>query len=164
MTDKPEPYVGRVPAGRAIVIKDGCVLVMKRSKPDGRKYMVTPGGRLEAGETPEQAVIREVEEETTIKIADPRLVFVEEPDDPVWGTQYVFLCEYVSGEPVLNPLSEEYEFQSLGGGTYEPLWLPFNKLDDKEYPFRSAWLGEALRSAIKNGFPDEPIHWPLKRV
>ena len=60
--------------------------------------MVTPGGRVEEGETPEDTVLREVTEETTVRIANPKLVYVEEPNDGRWGTQYIYLCEYVSGE------------------------------------------------------------------
>lgn len=151
-------------AARAIVIKDNHMLIMKREKPDGRKYMVTPGGRLETGETAEQAVIREVEEETTIKIASLKLVFIEEPNNDVWGTQYIFLCQYVSGEPYLSPDSEEYIHQQAGGGLYRPLWLSFDELDDRLYPFRSPRLGVEIRNAIKNGFPETPKHWTLDRV
>lgn len=147
------------PAARAIVLKDNKMLVIKRTKPNGKKYMVTPGGRLESNETPEQTVLREVEEETTIVVANPRLVFKEEPADGIFGTQHIFLCDYVSGEPILNPESEEYFYQLQGDGTFEPLWLPYDQLDDPEYPFRSPQLGVEIRKALKDGFPDQPLVW-----
>ena len=148
------------PAARAIVLKDGKMLIMKRTKP-GRKYMVTPGGRIEDGEKPEETVLREVLEETTVEVSNPRLVFVEEPNDGVWGTQYIYICDYVSGEPKLNPDSEEYQYQKMGYGTYEPLWLVYSELDNSEYPLKSARLGDEIRQALKDGFPDTPKHWAL---
>lgn len=162
--DKPAPYLTPVPAARAIVIKDKKLLVIRRSKPNGRKYTVIPGGRLESGETPEDAVLREVEEETTLIINNPRLVFIEGPKGSFWGTQHIFLCDYVSGEVVLNPVSEEYAFQELGGGTYEPMWVEFNDIDTPEYPFRSERLFKEIKKVLSEGFPDEPISWNLKRL
>ncbi len=102
------------PAARAIVLRDDHLLVMKRTKPDDSKYMVTPGGHIELGEAPEETVLREVAEETTLVIANPRLVYIEHPNDTRWGIQYIYLCDYASGEAVLNPDSEEHDEQMLG--------------------------------------------------
>lgn len=159
-----QPFDPLRPAARAIVIHNNKVLIMKRTKPNGIKYMVTPGGRLEPGESAEDAVLREVTEETTVTIADPQLVFIEDPNDGRWGMQYIYLCRYVSGEPILNPESEEYEFQQQGLGTFEPLWLSYDQLDDMEFPFRSTRLGEEIRTALKSGFPHIPKEWKLDAV
>lgn len=147
-------------AGRAIVIKDNHILLMKRQIGD-QKYLVTPGGRIEAGETAEQAAIREVEEETMVKIANPRLVFEEEPNNGRHGTQYIFLCDYVSGEPILNPLSEEFAQQDLGLAMYEPVWIAFEDLPLDEYPFLSERLGVELFKSLESGFPSAPLKWAL---
>jgi len=152
------------PAGRAIVLKDGCLLVMKRTKPGGFQYMVTPGGRVEPGEKPEETVIREVAEETTVVISNPHLVFVEEPNDGVWGTQYIYLCDYVSGDARLNPESEEYYYQQKGHGTFDPLWIPINEFPDIEYPFLSVRLGKEIKKALTTGFPASPKHWTIDGV
>ena len=77
-------------SARAIVIKDGKLLVMYRNK-FGNKYVTLPGGKVEIGETPEQAVVREVREEATITAENPRLVFVDHAD--FYGQQLVYLCE-----------------------------------------------------------------------
>ena len=151
------------PAARAIVIRDRQMLVMRRVKRD-RKYMTTPGGRVEDGETNEEAVLREVAEETTLVIANPRLVFIEDPNDDTWGLQYIYLCDYVSGEPALPDTSEEYAFQQQGGGTYEPMWLSFDEaLHNDEYPFKSPRMGDEIYEALQYGFPDEPKQWTLPR-
>ncbi|MCA9122857.1 MAG: (deoxy)nucleoside triphosphate pyrophosphohydrolase [Planctomycetaceae bacterium] len=53
----------------AIVEQEGCFLVGKR--PPGKPlagYAEFPGGRVESGETPDQAVVRECREETGLSI------------------------------------------------------------------------------------------------
>lgn len=148
------------PAARAIVLNNGCLLVMRRNKL-GRRYMVIPGGRLEPGEEPEMTVLRELAEETMIEVVNPRLVFIEEPNDQRWGTQYIYLCEYVSGEPRLHPDSEEMHSNSEGSNLYEPMWLPLSELSDQAFPFRSARLAEEITAGVKNGFPETPKRWTL---
>ena len=44
---------------------------------------------------------------------NPRLVFVENAGD-IYGMQYIYLCEYVGGEPALNPESDEYAIKCHG--------------------------------------------------
>lgn len=148
-------------AVRAIIVHEGALLVIRRSKPNGQKYMVTPGGRMEEGEDQLTTLRRELAEETMVTVSDPRLVFIEEPNDGTWGTQYIYVCTYQSGTPQLHPESEEVMIQAQGGGTYEPLWLPFAELANSEYPFRSVRLGQEIAMALENGFPDEPIQWTL---
>jgi mutator protein MutT len=49
-----------------ILIKDGTLLVCRTR---GKDTFFAPGGRLEAGETPEQALIRELREEVGIEVS-----------------------------------------------------------------------------------------------
>lgn len=148
-------------AARAIVIHNSQLLVIRRTKPGGRKYMVTPGGHIEPGESPEETVLRELAEETMIEVANPRLVFVEDPNDEQFGLQYIYLCDYVSGDPQMHPDSEELVFQAQGGGTYEPMWFPLSKIPDEEYIFQSERVGQEILLGVKNGFPEEPKRWTL---
>ncbi len=64
---------------KGIVIYDDKVLILKRVRPssDGLGYWELPGGGLEYGETPHQALIRELKEETNldIKILKPVYTF-----------------------------------------------------------------------------------------
>ena len=59
----------------AIIIKNNHVLMMKNARDD---YYYSVGGRIKFGETAEQAVIREVYEETGINMEIDRLGFVSE--------------------------------------------------------------------------------------
>ena len=64
---------------KAIVIYKGKILVVKRTRPstDGLGYWELPGGGLEYGETPHEALVRELKEETdlNIKIIKPVYTF-----------------------------------------------------------------------------------------
>ena len=57
----PEGKVFKRPSARAVILKDGKVLLNYIEKFDCYEC---PGGGIEAGETPEEAMIREVAEET----------------------------------------------------------------------------------------------------
>jgi 8-oxo-dGTP diphosphatase len=54
-----------VRAGGGLVIRDGCVLLVHRPQYDDWTF---PKGKLEAGESWEDAAVREVEEETGLRI------------------------------------------------------------------------------------------------
>ena len=136
-------------AVRAIVIKDKQLLVMHRNK-FGTEYETLPGGSIEIGETPEQAVLRELLEETSITGANERLVFVEEAGD-VFGTQYVYLCDYVSGEPQLSPDSPEAPIHAMGKNLYIPKWVSLADLENR--PFLSEKLKQAILDGVQSGFP-----------
>jgi 8-oxo-dGTP diphosphatase len=67
-----KPVVG---VGAIILDGDKILLEKRKNAPSKGKWTV-PGGLVELGESVEQAVIREVEEETRLKVYDPRLVDV----------------------------------------------------------------------------------------
>lgn len=60
----------------AIIISDGRILLEKRRSEPGRGKWSVPGGLVELGESPENAVIREVKEETGLEVYDPKLIDV----------------------------------------------------------------------------------------
>ena len=59
----------------AMIIKDGKILMVGNSRSD---YLYSVGGRIKFGETAEEAVVREVFEETGVKMEIDRLGFVHE--------------------------------------------------------------------------------------
>ena len=139
-------------AVRAIVMKDNALLVIKRNK-FGRIYYTLPGGGVDMGENTEQALIREMKEETCLDLGENRLVFIEQSGEP-YGTQYVYLVAYAGGEPALDPGSDEAGISALGQNLYEPMWLEVSELPKVE--FVTPRLRQAVLDGIQNGFPDEP--------
>ena len=71
-----------------------------------RTYWTFPGGGVEEGETLEQAVIREVKEETGLDVKVVRLLFEEDYDA---GISYCYLAELIGEnmELTLKFLPEE---------------------------------------------------------
>ena len=64
------PYL----AVSAAIFHDGRVLIVRRARPPAHGLYTLPGGGVELGETLEQAIIREVREETGLEIAPLALV------------------------------------------------------------------------------------------
>jgi 8-oxo-dGTP pyrophosphatase MutT (NUDIX family) len=147
---------------RAIVVNDDKLLAMKRDK-FGKEYYTLIGGGVDLGEDQEAAVRRELREETGLEVGSVRLVFYEYGGD-LYGPQYVYLCEYTSGEPALSPGSEEAKISALGQNTYTPLWLPIDQV--MSVPFRSYSVAEALLDGVRNGFPDtvQELAWKPEAV
>jgi mutator protein MutT len=67
-----QPVVG---VGAIIVCNDKILLEKRKGEPGKGKWSV-PGGLVELGETVENAVIREVKEETGLDVAEPQLIDV----------------------------------------------------------------------------------------
>ncbi|MBC6308614.1 (deoxy)nucleoside triphosphate pyrophosphohydrolase [Listeria sp. FSL L7-1582] len=88
----------------AIIQKNGKILCVQRadSAVNGADWEF-PGGKIEPGETPGQALIREVQEEIGCEIT-----LTEAFDHTVYAYEFAnvhltcFLCELVAGEPILN--------------------------------------------------------------
>lgn len=93
-------------ASAAILIdKAGHVLIAERQPPRIMPhYWEFPGGKLEAGETPEQALTRELQEEIGITATEfTPLTFISETRDadtsPYHVVVYVFTCRSWHGTP-----------------------------------------------------------------
>lgn len=60
----------------AIILDGNQMLLEKRKNSPGKGKWSVPGGLVELGETAEQAIIREVKEETGLEVYNPRLIDV----------------------------------------------------------------------------------------
>lgn len=88
----------------ALIIQDGCVVLVERGREPLKGYWSLPGGALEVGETIEEGLRREVLEETGLQVRSTGLVEVferimREPDGRV-RYHYVlldYLCRAAGG-------------------------------------------------------------------
>ena len=140
-------------AARVVLIKDDRLLVMHRNK-FGTEFYTLPGGGIEPGETGEQAAVREIYEETMITFNHPRLVMIEDAGT-MYGQQFIYLGEYISGEPAIQPGSEEDLINRLGKNIHTPMWLPMAILPSVE--FVSLQLKNHILHFSEYGWPEDPI-------
>lgn len=120
----------------AAVVRGGRVLACRRtSPPEAAGRWELPGGKVETGETPESALVREVREELGCGIAVRRWLAAEAPI----GETYVLhaaICDLVDGEPLPT------EHDAVG-------WLAADELEEVDWlepdrPFLPE-LGQCLR-------------------
>jgi len=143
----------RVRAG-VILIEDGKVALIERHRA-GKHYYVFPGGGMDEGETPEQAAIREMEEETGLRVTIKRKVAEIHFDLSI---QHYFLVEKIGGE-FGSGTGEEFtdaDPDNPAEGIYIPIWMPLVELAEHEnvYP---ADVAELVAKSVNVGWPDEPI-------
>ncbi len=106
-------------ASRGIVTRDTSVLLIHRRN-NGQEYYSIPGGKVEDSENNQQAVEREIFEETTIRIkVNEQLGFFEDTNK----CSFIYVCEYVSGEPSLVNAPEKEEMERNPSNFYEPMWV-----------------------------------------
>lgn len=94
-----------VPAAVGVVFREGRVLLVRRShKPDAGKWGF-PGGKIEWGESLEQATERELMEETGLTVKAERVIsavdFMDRRENGRVNAHYVLvvmLCRWVAGE------------------------------------------------------------------
>ena len=129
------------------------LLLMERIV-EGNSYYTLVGGSLNDGETPEQALSREVFEETGLKVTNARLVFTETNPAPT-NNQYIYLCEIETEGPMGIQLGSEEDVRNkLGLDEHKLTWVHIDSF--AKSPFRTPQLQTAIVTALKKGFPASP--------
>ena len=83
----------------AIIVKDGEIFATQRGYGDYKDWWEFPGGKIEPGETPEEALVREIREELHAEIEVGRLVDTVEYDYPKFHmVMRCYLCRLISEE------------------------------------------------------------------
>ena len=101
-----------------------------------------PGGKIEVGETPQQALIREIQEELTVKIKVGKLIDTIEYDYPTFHLSMdCFWAEIISGKIVLK------EAESAK-------WLIRDELDSIQWLPADESLIEKIGAALQFAWKD----------
>ncbi|MEM1299223.1 MAG: NUDIX hydrolase [Pseudomonadota bacterium] len=108
-----KPYRDRMGAYAIVVGQDGALLLV-----DERGELQLPGGGIDPGESPVQALHREIMEETGWRIAEPRRLdafqrFVYMPDYGYWARKAQLIYTARAVRP-LGPPTEDW---------HQPLWM-----------------------------------------
>ena len=106
----------------AVLVHDGRVFAAKRGPGKSMAgYWEFPGGKVEADETPEEALARELREELKVDVTVGEFIVTATHEA---GTAVIelstYLCTIIEGVPVLT---EHEEFR----------WLPVSELSDVEW-------------------------------
>jgi 8-oxo-dGTP pyrophosphatase MutT (NUDIX family) len=127
------------PSAYGIVIRDGKLLTPKHFDRHN-----LPGGGIELGETPQQAVVREVKEETGLDVTNPQFVAAASQFF-VWPTAAAptefyetilmyYTCDFVGGELSVDGFDEyEKEYAEIAE------WYSLAKLDDLQVASSHDW-------------------------
>lgn len=107
----------------AVMVRDGQVFASQRGYGDFKGWWEFPGGKIEPGETPQEALVREIREELAAEIEVGDLLETVEWDYPSFHlTMHCFLCTLLTDSLHLN------EHQDSAWLTRETLrsvrWLP----------------------------------------
>jgi len=112
----------------AAVIHDdqGRIFATQRGYGDYKDWWEFPGGKIEAGETPEEALKREIWEELETRIVVEHLVEIVEWDYPNFHlTMHCYFCHVESGN---LELKEHEAAKWLNKGDLESVnWLPADR-------------------------------------
>jgi len=108
--------------------KDQVLLIKRRDIP----VWVLPGGGIESDESPEEAAIREVLEETGFSVTIDRKIAAYSPANRLTKPTHFFECKIVEGKPQTGLETREIDFFSL------------DQLPKKLVPFYKTWIDDAL--------------------
>jgi 8-oxo-dGTP diphosphatase len=112
----------------AIIMEQNRFLIGKRGKGNLEGYWEFPGGKLELGETKEEALIREIREELNLEIIiDEYLTFaVQEYKDTHTIVKIYFFISHIAGGTLTKNVHQKLHWVSLEElPSYR--WLPANK-------------------------------------
>lgn len=142
--------------------KDGKYLMLHRIRKENdenRDKWIGIGGKFEAGESPEDCVLREVKEETGLTLTDYRYRGIVTFVSDVWPTEYMHLFTATDYEGVIREDCDEGVLDWIVKQDLLalPMWEGdriFLRLLDEDVPFFSLKLvykGDTLLQAVLNG-------------
>ncbi len=106
----------------------------------GEVYDAVPGGTVEAGESPEETGVREIQEETSMEVTLGRRVLVLSNQG---RQEHYFDAVTVTGDPVLGgPEALRNSPENL----YELAWVPLGEVASRPFPLGQFLSASEFRS------------------
>ena len=128
----------------AVILREGRVFATQRGYGPWKDYWEFPGGKIEPGETPEEALRREIREELETEISVGEKLARVEYDYPEFHLSMdCFLCEVRSGSLVLT----EHE---------DAAWLDRDRLGSVRWLPADETVIRRLREILSGGSPSGP--------
>ena len=108
----------------AVIVRNGKIFATQRGYGEWKDWWEFPGGKIEPGESPEEALQREIREELAIDIAIGRLLTTVDYDYPDFHlTMHCYLCHLK--DDIQPHLPEHEAARWLGKDNLEEVkWLP----------------------------------------
>ncbi|MBR9679472.1 MAG: 8-oxo-dGTP diphosphatase [Candidatus Altiarchaeota archaeon] len=106
------------------ILKGRKLLMIDKKRGIGAGKLNVPGGKIDKGETPEQAVIREVKEEIGLDILNPEFRgIVEFFQGNYLNVCYLFVCTEFTGEPTETEEAKPF-WTNIDNIPYDRMWKP----------------------------------------
>ena len=107
----------------AVIRNEGRVFATQRGYGEFKDWWEFPGGKMEAGESPQEALAREIREELDAEVSVGELIRTVEWDYPSFHlTMHCFWCEALPGS--LHLLEHEAARWLSAGELGSVRWLP----------------------------------------
>lgn len=123
------------------------ICLIRREK-KGQLYYVAPGGRLEKNETPEEGLLREVREETGLRIQSPIRRGIVQFD----GKMQVYFSARAEARRIKAEGPESSLVWQKSNGLFHPEWIPLSQV--AEIPMVSNYIRDLIVNYRTQGWPE----------
>ena len=121
----------------AIIRKGDKIFATQRGNGEWKDWWEFPGGKMEAGETPEEALKREIREELSTEISVDEFLYTVDYDYPQFHlTMHCYLCSLMTDSLHLN----EHEAAK---------WLGRDELDSVKWLPADVMVVQTIKSRIQ---------------
>lgn len=117
----------RIEVVAAIIRKGDKIFATQRGYGDWKDWWEFPGGKMEVGETPEDALVREIKEELSTEIKIDKFLYTVDYDYPAFHlTMHCYMCSLPCEALHLNEHEDAKWLE--GKDIYSVKWLPADEV------------------------------------